>query len=109
MSNRYYHRRPAASAVLAVCLGLLLAGHAPAAEYLFGYIGYGGNEPLTLALASGAPVVRNTDRDQGWWSVTDPNTPGNTNYVVGSLTISARRPCCATSSPSPLPAWPARR
>ena len=53
MSNRYYKGHPAASSVLAVCLGLLLAGRASAAEYLFGDSGYDGNETLTLSLASG--------------------------------------------------------
>lgn len=73
--------------VLAACLGLLPAGRVSASEYLFGFSGYDGDETLTLDLASGgAPVVLNTDGDQGWWSATYPNSPGNTNYFVGSLT-----------------------
>jgi hypothetical protein len=73
--------------VLAVCLGLLLAGRASASEYLFGFSGYNGDETLTLNLAGGgAPVVLSTDGNQGWWSATYPNSPGNTNYFAGSLT-----------------------
>jgi hypothetical protein len=73
--------------LLALCLGSLLAGPASAAEYLFGFSGYDGHETLTLDLASGgAPVVLTTDGNQGWWSATYPNNPGDTNYFVGSLT-----------------------
>lgn len=84
--NRYHHRSRIVSTVFAGCLGLLLAGHASASEYLFGFSGYDADETLTLDLASGgAPVVLSTNGNQGWWSATDPNSPGNTNYFVGSL------------------------
>jgi hypothetical protein len=84
VTNRHHYRYHAVSAVLALCLGSL-AGRASAAEYLFGFSGYDGDETLTLDLASGAPVVLSTDGNQGWWSATYPNSPGNTNYFVGSL------------------------
>jgi len=85
--KRYNHGHRAVSTVLAACLLLMLAGRASAAEYLFGFSGYDGDETLTLDLASGgAPVVLNTDGNQGWWSATYPNSPGNTNYFVGSQT-----------------------
>lgn len=85
--NRYYRSHRTVPAMLAACLGLLLAGRASASEYLFGFSGYDGDETLTVALASGgAPVVLSTDGNQGWWSATYPNGPGNTNYFAGSLT-----------------------
>jgi len=87
MTNRYYHRHHAASAILAVCLGLLFAGRASAADYLFGFSGYDGDETLTVDVSGGeAPVMLSTDGNQGWWSATYPNSPGNTNYFAGSLT-----------------------
>ena len=87
MTNRHDYKSRAISAVLALFLGSLLGGRASAAEYLFGFSGYDGDETLTLDLASGgAPVVLSTDGNQGWWSATYPNSPGNTNYFAGSLT-----------------------
>lgn len=73
-------------ALRAAALGLcLVAGsQAHAAEFLFGFSGYDGNETLTLNLSSGGPVVLNTGGRQGWWSATYPNEPGNTNYIVGN-------------------------
>ncbi|MGH7155675.1 MAG: PEP-CTERM sorting domain-containing protein [Acetobacteraceae bacterium] len=70
----------------AAALGLCVAAgsQAHAAEFLFGFSGYDGNETLTLNLSSGGPVVLNTGGRQGWWSATDPNSPGNTNYFVGN-------------------------
>jgi len=90
MTNRYYHRQRAVSAVLAVCLGLLFAGRASASDYLFGFSGYDGDETLTVDVSGGgAPVVLSTDGNQGWWSATYPNSPGDTNYFAGSLTSGA--------------------
>jgi hypothetical protein len=87
MTNRYYHRQHAVLGVLAVCLGLLFAGRASASDYLFGFSSYDGDETLTVDVAGGgAPVVLSTDGNQGWWSATYPNSPGNTNYFAGSLT-----------------------
>jgi len=73
-------------ALRAAALGLcLVAGsQAHAAEFLFGFSGYDGNETLTLNLSSGGPVVLNTGGRQGWWSATFTNTPGNTNFIVGN-------------------------
>jgi hypothetical protein len=57
-------------------------------NFLFGDSNYDGNETLTVNLAGGGSVVLNTDGNQGWWSATDSNFPGNqgnTNYIVGNL------------------------
>jgi len=87
MTNRYHHRHHAVPVVLAVCLGLLFAGRASASDYLFGFSGYDGDETLTVDVAGGgAPVALSTDGNQGWWSATYANSPGDTNYFAGSLT-----------------------
>ncbi len=84
--SRYIDAHRAVLAVLGAWLALLSVGRASAAEYLFGFSLYDGNETLTLDLASGGSVVLSTDGQQGWWSATDPNSAGNTNYFVGSTT-----------------------
>jgi hypothetical protein len=71
------------TALLATVL-MNLAAPARAAEFLFGYSGFDKNETLTLSLTGGGTTVLSTDGNQGWWSATFPNSPGNTNYFVGN-------------------------
>ena len=40
-----------------------------------------------MGLASGGVVSLNTNGLQGWWSATESNSPGNTNYFVGDLSF----------------------
>ena len=75
--------------VLAASAGALVAAGAPAKaqteQIAFGASAYDGNETLTLS--GGAPIA--TGGNQGWVATNDNNAPGNTNYVVGYVFISA--------------------
>jgi hypothetical protein len=73
---------------LRIAAALLLIGvaapDAPADVLVFGFSTFDGNENLNLTFAGGGTLSISTNGNQGWWSPTIFNLPGNTNYVVGN-------------------------
>jgi len=74
-----------------IALVILTAGVSFADRYIFGYTNaWGPGATLTLTTGAGqftvdtsVGPVYDSKNNQGWWSATDSNNPGNDNYVVG--------------------------
>jgi PEP-CTERM motif len=70
-------------AMAALGISLAVSGYRPAAadDYAFGYSYNDDNEYLTVTYSNGATNTFYTTA-QGWWSNSEGNTSGNTDYVA---------------------------